>query len=161
MKSCLSNTAGLKECDHFLFPSLPSIRSTVCDLYGHSTLCPSVSPNFFPTVGEGLPVWLQFLIHIGSGRWILPSCSPSLFHLEATLLFQVTRSPHGYSKWMNMPWARAQCIYFQKYHPHIIIPLLPPHMSGESFIITKTAHSNDAGVHQLHVCKQIRHGAYH
>lgn len=31
------------EC--FPFPSLPSIQSTVCDLYGHSTLCPPVSPN--------------------------------------------------------------------------------------------------------------------
>lgn len=26
--------------------------------------------------------WVQFLIHIGSGRWIRSSCSPSLFHFK-------------------------------------------------------------------------------
>lgn len=26
--------------------------------------------------------WVQFLIHIGSGRWIWSSCSPSLFHFK-------------------------------------------------------------------------------
>lgn len=127
---------------------------TICMATAHSVLLfPLI---FFPTVGEGLLVWVQFLIHIGSGRWISPSCSPSLFHLAATLLFRVTRSSHGYCKWMNMLWARAECIYFHKYHPHIIIPPFPPQMSGESFIISKTAHLKGARVYHLHVCKQTR-----
>lgn len=110
---------------------------------------------FFPLLEKNLLVWVQFLIHIGSGRWISPSCSPSLFHLAATLLFRVTQSLHGYSKWMNMLRARAECIYFHKYHPRIIIPLLPPKMSGESFIISKTAHLKAARVYHRRVRKQI------
>lgn len=116
----------------------------------------SCFPYFFPPLSERLLVWVQFLIHIGSGRWISPSCSPSLFHLATTLLFRVTRSPHGYSKWMNMLWARAQRIYFHKYHPHIIIPLFPPQMSAESFIISKTAHLKAAPLYHLQARKQIR-----
>lgn len=99
-----------------------NLLSVICMATARSVL---LFPLIFsPTAGEGLPVWVQFLIHIGSGRWISPSCSPSLFHLAATLLFRVTQSPHGYGKWMNMLWARAQCIYFHKYHPRIIISLL-------------------------------------
>lgn len=126
-KSGLSNTAGLKQRDNFLFLSPPSTRSTVADLYGHSTLPPPVSPNFFPpTVGEGMLVWVQFLIHIGSGRWILPSCSPSRLHLEVTLLFQVIRSPHGYRKWMNMLWAKARRILL--FTDIILTSLFLPHL---------------------------------
>lgn len=47
MKPCLSNTAGLKECSHFPFPSLPSIRSSIRDLCGRSSLWPSVFTIFF------------------------------------------------------------------------------------------------------------------
>lgn len=156
MKRCLSNTAGLKECDHFPFPSLPpfNLLSVICMATACSVLLfPLIF--FFPLLEKNLLVWVQFLIHIGSGRWISPSCSPSLFHLAATLLFRVTQSLHGYSKWMNMLRARAECIYFHKYHPRIIIPLLPPKMSGESFIISKTAHLKAARVYHRRVRKQI------
>lgn len=106
-ETCLSNTAGLKECSHFPFSSLPSIQSTLWFIWWKQTLsfcfhcffifyfCPS------PTVGV-LLVWVQFLIHIGSGRWIWSSCSPSLFHFKRRLLFQLIQSPHGYVKRTNM-----------------------------------------------------------
>lgn len=110
---------------------------------------------FPPTPGERLLVWAQFLIHIGSGRWISPSCSPSLFHLAATLLFWDSQLLHGYSKWMNMLWTGAERIYFHKYHSCVIIPPLPPKMPEESFIISKTACLKSACVYHLSVCKQM------
>lgn len=130
-----------------------NLRSVICMATARSVLLFPLILS--PTAGEGLLVWVQFLIHIGSGRWISPSCSSSLFHLAATLLFRVTQSLHGYSKWMNMLWARAKCIYFHKYHPHIIISLLVPKMSGESFIIFKTGLLQGCMVYQLHICRQI------
>ena len=124
---------------HFHHCPLFNLLSVICMATAHSVLLfPLI---FFPTTVGGLLVWVQILIHIGSGRWILPSCSPSLFHLAATLLLRVTRSPHGYSKWMNMLWAGDDCIYFHKYHLHIIIPLLPPQKSGESFLSFPKLHT--------------------
>lgn len=70
-------------------------KQTLSFCFHYFFFCPSF------TVGVGLLVWVQFLIHIGSGRWIWSSCSPPLFHFKLKLLFQITKSPHGYFKWTN------------------------------------------------------------
>lgn len=100
-------------------------------------------PLFFcpsPTVGVGLLVWVQFLIHIGSGRWIWSSCSPSLFHFKLRLLFQRTQSLHSYVKWTNMPGTRGESNYFHKkwWKRNSILFL-----SAETLIIYKTANMGD------------------
>lgn len=149
MKPCLSNTAGLKECSHFPFPSLPSIRSSIRDLCDPSSHWPSVSTIFFyffavpPLLLEwGFWWWVQFLIHIGSGRWIWSSCSPALFHFKLGLLFQLTRWLHGYSKWMNMLGTRGERIYLSKKNDGCVI-LFFFFSSAETLIISKTANIGD------------------
>lgn len=139
-ETCLSNTAGLKECSHFPFPSLPSIRSNICDRSSH---WPSVSTMLYfflvpPLLLEwGCWLWLQFLIHIGSGRWIWSSCSLSLFHFKLGLLFQLTQWLHGYSKWMNMLATRGERIYFSE--KLMFASFFFFFSSAETLIISKTA----------------------
>lgn len=82
--------------------------------------------------------WVQFLIHIGSGRWIWSSCSPALFHFKLELLFQLTQWLHGYSKWMNMLGTRGERIYLSKKNDGCVI-LFFPFSSAETLIISKTA----------------------
>lgn len=93
-----------------------------------------------PTIGVGLLVWVQFLIHIGSGRWIWSSCSPSLFHFKRRLLFRLTQSPHGYVKWTNMLGTRGERSYFHtKWWSHNSFFF----SSAETLIISKTANMGD------------------